>query len=260
MIYNLDYILNDIDQKILNKDTFSIVRLGDGDIKLLKSIIYNTCNIKKFQQQGIPITEKEWITSIYKNSCTNANYISSFDVYDGIQCWRRIPRVQKKILQWKKVYQDVGITNENYCNPEIGFFLFLENRRNLFSVIEQRKICIVTCFSSVKSKLNNLGYNAQHILIPGRNSNHFSQYKKNIKYFKKYATKFDLFLVGAGSLGRGYSDCIKKSGGVSIDIGQVFDVWNNEILPPRVRPYLNYNKKNMSFNVKNEAKMFEKYI
>jgi hypothetical protein len=37
----------------------------------------------------------------------------------------------------------------------------------------------------------------------------------------------ELFLVGAGPLGKAYCQKIKKRGGVAIDVGAVFDSWIN---------------------------------
>ena len=34
-----------------------------------------------------------------------------------------------------------------------------------------------------------------------------------------------IFLIGAGAVGRGYSNFIKVKGGIAVDIGKVMDMW-----------------------------------
>jgi len=138
LFYNLDYILRDIELHMEKKEPFSLVRLGDGDLKLLLSFLRKRLPENKLKQQGIPIKAASIknVITIYRESCNNANYISSFDMYyeESKQFWPRncSPKVIDIVKQWKSIYEKVGITNDNFCNPEIGFFFFLQRKKNLF--------------------------------------------------------------------------------------------------------------------------------
>jgi hypothetical protein len=261
MLYNLEHILNDIEVSINNKKPFSIARLGDGDLKLLMAAVRGKAIPWKFHQQGIPLSETTWICNLYKESCNNANYVSSFDMYFDNTMWKRplSKGMRRKMILWKDVYKRVGIVNHNYCSPEIGFLFFLNEQRNLFSILKGKKICLITCFSNVAGKLTGLGYNICSILVPGRNEKHYSSYNKNVQIIANVTKEFDVFLVGAGSLGRGYSNYIKKNGGVAIDIGQVFDCWEGFGLPKRVKRFL-IKRKNMTFDLNSNTKHFRKFF
>jgi hypothetical protein len=259
MLYNLDHILNDIETSILQKKPFSIARLGDGDLKLLVSSQANLPNPWKFQQQGIPLQHYKWICDLYKNSCNNANYVSSFDLYFDGSIWKRpmSAGMRHKIRDWKKIYKDSGIINENYCSPEIGFLFFLDEPRNLFSILKEKRICLITCFEVVEMKLRNLGYNVGSLIIPGRNQNQFQRYHKNIKRIIRRIQNYDVFLVGAGSLGRGYSNCIKNHGGIAIDIGQVFDAWAGRLLAKRIKNFVTMTNV-LTFQLNSNSILFRK--
>jgi len=257
MLYKLDHILNDIETSIQDKKPFSIARLGDGDIKLLFSVQNGGVNSWKFRQQGIPFNQANWIYNLYRISCNNANYVSSFDMYFDGSIWQRpmSKGMRKKISNWKEIYAKAGITNMNYCSPEVGFLFFLDEPKNLLTIMKNKKICLITCFRSVEKKLIDQGFNVSSIIVPGRNQNHFRMYKSTIKAIRKQATKYDVFLVGAGSLGRGYSNCVKLHGGVAVDIGQVFDAWAGYPLAKRVKRFL-VRTKSLTFRLTERTKQF----
>jgi hypothetical protein len=259
MLYNLEYILNDIETSILQKKPFSIARLGDGDLKLLVSVQANLPNPWKFKQQGIPLQQAGWIRNIYRNSCNNANYVSSFDLYFDGSMWPRpmSSGMRKKIRGWKQIYINNGIVNENHCSPEIGFLFFLDEPRNLFSILKDKRICLITCFNNVEMKLKNLGYNVNSLIIPGRNQNQFRMYHKNIKRIIRRTKNYDVFLVGAGSLGRGYSNCIKNHGGIAIDIGQVFDAWAGCLVAKRIKKFVRMTN-SLTFQLTSNSISFRK--
>ena len=265
MLYRLDHILVDIDTHLTNKRPFSIVRLGDGDLKMIKIILRGDYAARKFRQQGIPndpVAFKK-VLDIYRKSCNSANYISNFDVYfDDEILWKRTIKNKTliKMKDWKDVYEQVGITNINYCSPELGVYFFLRRGINLFSLMKNIKICLVTCFHNVEGLLRKRGYNVKTFRIPGRFGNHYSHYDKKIKQLKKIVKDYDLFIVGGGMFGRGYSNCIKRNGGITVDIGQVFDVWNGVRLPERLRGLVKYNRKQMDFTLTERGKKYEGVI
>jgi hypothetical protein len=259
MLYNLDHILNDIEISIAEQKPFSIARFGDGDLKLMRSVEVSAPNAWKFRQQGIPLEKADWIYNIYRSSCNNANYVSSFDVYFDEHMWKRFSKVKRNIRKWKQIYEKAGITNTNYCNPEVGFLFFLDEPRNLFSILKDKRICLITCFDNVAPQLRELGFNVSSIIIPGRNQYHFQMYRKILKRIRRRATSCDVFLVGAGSLGRGYSNYIKNHGGIAIDIGQVFDAWAGLPLAKRIKRFVRITER-LTFRLIGSAIQCREYL
>jgi len=262
MLYNLNHILKDIEYHLNNKKPFSLVRLGDGDIKLLHSACQGIVHNDKFRRQGIPGSDLNIVIQIYRKSCNNANYISSFDVYFDGNFWSRKSSsgTRKKLESWKKIYKKIGIQNQSYCNPEIGFLLFLRSKYNLFNLIKDKKICLITCFKSIELKLRKLNYDVNTILIPKIYSNHYSKYKPNKLLIKSSIEKNDIFLIGAGGLGKGYSKVIKRNGGIAIDIGQVFNSWAGSVIPPRISKYMKLNEKDLTFRFTKIGEKFREWI
>jgi hypothetical protein len=265
MLYQLDHILTDLNSHLKNKKSFSIVRLGDGDLKMIKIMLRGEYAARKFRQQGIPNNKEafEKVLTIYRKSCNSANYISNFDVYfDEKILWRRTIKHKTliKMEDWRKVYKDIGITNESYCSPELGVYFFLRRKVNLFNLMKDIKICLITCFPAIEGMLRKLGYNVSTFEIPGRFGNHYSHYDKKIRKLKSIVKDYDLFIVGGGMFGRGYSNCIKRNGGITIDVGQVFDIWNDVRLPERLRGLVKYNRKKMDFILTEKGKLYEGVI
>ena len=259
MLYNVIHIKNDIVNHIKEKRPFSLVRIGDGDLKLIGSLIKNQSNEAKFQRSGIPNEKGKFILNIYKNACNNSNYTSSFEMYYTNEFWYRhfSKGTQKKIVNWKKMYKRVGIVNENYCNPEIGYLLFL-SYVNLLNDLKEKRICLITCFPGIDKMLKSNGYDAFTIIIPGVNQNHFSKYNEIINKIKRVVNDTDIFLIGGGVLGRGYCDIVKENGGVAVDIGQVMNTWKNKIIPPRFKNIL--ISEGLLFNLSKPAQKYKDYI
>lgn len=262
MLYNLSHILNDIKFHIENQLPFSMCRLGDGDIKLIANMLQGEAPKEKFKQQGIPTNKIAEILELYKEASNEANYVSSFDMYFTGELWHRplSTGTRKRIKKWKDYYNKIGITNENYCSPEIGFFFFLHGEDNLFSILKDRRICLITSFSNIDVKINTAGFNSFSILIPPLSSNHYEEYENIKKKIKSKVDNFDVCLVGAGTLGRGYSQFIKQNGKVAIDIGQVFNAWNNRKIPQRLKSYLTVHSNGLTFKLTKANRQYRQYF
>lgn len=262
MLFKLDHILNDVEKHINNKKGFSILRLGDGDLKMLNIMLNGGYAERKFRQQGIPNNRQEYkkLFKIIRTSCNNANYVSNFDVYfDSENYWGRNgkDKTLTKMKLWKDIYQNVGIVNTNYCSPEIGVYMCLRRKRNLFSLMKNRKVGLITPFERVSNRLNNIGYNTEAIVVPGRFGKHSSYYDETRKNIIGKIKEFDFFIVGAGFYGRGYSEAIRINGGVCVDVGQVFDVWNGTKIPKRIVGLINYHGKRMDFTLTERGKKYK---
>lgn len=261
MLYKVNYIKKDIISHINNKEPFSLVRLGDGDLKLLLALVDGKVNPIKFNRSGIPHSHGKQILKIYRNGCNNSNYTSSFEMYHTDEFWNRkfSPGTKNKVQRWKGIYRRVGITNENFCNPEIGHLLFLDDV-DLMNDLQDKRICLVTCFPQLRKQLKKKGFNIRVIQIPALNSGHYIQYRKICNRIEKIVDDVDIFFIGAGALGKGYSNIIKKAGGVSVDVGQVLNVWAGRRLAGRFRGILRVNRKNLTFRLADGVKKFRRYL
>lgn len=233
-MFKLKNILSDIEFHIQNKKPFSIVRLGDGDLKILEELQTNNFSSVRSEREGYNKLNSKKLLDIYVNACNNANYISGFDLYLDNTFWRSCnpPKIISLdciefVSNWKQLYSKIGITNVNYCSPELGWQLFINSPKypNLFSILKNQKFYVITCFPIIEKRLKSRGFDASVIKIPGRFQDHGMSYEEVKQEIKKCILERNIFLVGGGAWGRGYSDYIKNLGGIAIDIGKVCDSW-----------------------------------
>ena len=208
MYHKFQHVLNDIEHHLNVGEPFSILRVGDGDLKLLWDIHYGKVNKQKFQRSGIPKDKAQFVIDIYRDGCNNANYTSSFDVYYTDKMWNRkfSDGTKIKVMNWKEVYKNIGIENDNFCSPEIGFLLFLHDvPNNLFNQMIGKKVCIITCYKNAATKLQRAGIDARTLLIPAVGKGHYKVYAERVKQLRKMVSrnKHDIYLNAAGALGKG---------------------------------------------------------
>lgn len=235
-MFTLDHILKDIKNHIENQLPFSIVRLGDGDLKILYELTTGVFDSQRSKRESYNLKNSKELLNSYIHACNSANYTSGFDIYSNGQFWRTCDPCSlisedcvELINNWKSFYQNLGIISTNYCSPELGWQLFLEreNKINLLNILDGQKIVLITCWPKKgRRKLQTVGLDAVSIGIPGRFGNHYLQVKNTKERIKQIIKERKIFLVGAGAWGRGYSDYIKQLGGIAIDIGKVFDAWS----------------------------------
>jgi len=263
MLFTLDNILNDIEGHLKKKRKFSIVRIGDGDLKLLDELNKGKVNPEKFKRSGIPFKRKDWVRNMYRNACNAANYTSSFEMYYINKFWGRkfSPGTKDKVINWKAIYEKAGITNLNHCNPEIGYLIFLEEHRNLMNLLQGKRVCLITCFPRAAKVIKKNGAKeVKTIIIPPIHRGHYDKYGEITKEIVSCIDQFDIFLVGAGALGKGYSLTIKNHGGISIDIGQVMNTWAGKEIAGRFRHVLRRSKKNGLFKLTPRAEKFREFL
>lgn len=264
MYYKMDHILKDLENTIDKKLPFSLVKMGDGEIKFFGMELKNEISLWKCSQQcvkpDLPFIKN--INKMIRISANEANYLGGFGVYfkDHKYYWPRkeYSNCSKVIVDWKKYYDKMGIINTNYCSPEIGFYFFLNEFKNLFDVMRNKKVLIVTCWDKLKDKnpFKNLGYDVEFFIIPKRNTKGWKHFENNLDSLGKIAPCYDLILLSGGTLGRCYSGRIKRNNGRVIEIGQVSNVWAGYDIPPRNKKLIKYNKKDMSFNLTSIAKKY----
>lgn len=270
-IYTVDEILTELKDCIDYKKPFSLIRFGDGGIKVLESILYNN-NKARFleilEKEGIPYNKVYSIFYLWGKFASEANFIDSPEIYFTEKFWPRFTeqkrmRVLPTIKSWRKIYQNAEFDNERYVNPEVNFLMLIQRQDcpNLINIIKNKKIRSITNHKKVNNYLSQV-CNSSILKISGWYQNQFiNNYRNVTKEIKRDARKYDLWLVGAGELGRVYTGLIKKHGGRAIDIGSVFDTWITNKIPVRLQGYISrLSPTSLKFQFTNISKQYAKYI
>ena len=272
-IYNTEEILNDLESCIKNKNPFSLIRLGDGGIKYIHSILYDDYEQLNeiINKEGIPRDHIIEVLDLWGYYCRQANYIDTPQVYFTNQFWPRLKGPEKpmnkktrdRLSMWEELYYRVEIDNENYCNPEINFLSILKrpNKRNLFDIIKNKKICCITTYPVVKELLMQFGH-VDIVKIVGQYENQYeNSFERTISIIKERANEYDLWLVAGGELGRLYTGLIKQCGGRAFDIGFVIEYWLNLEIPIRLQPFVKQNEYNdLELRLKSQDYKYSRYI
>ena len=245
-VYKMEYVKNSIIEAIEKKKPFSLVRFGDAEHKFIYSMLRDS--EKKLlkgilKRQGIRANDTKHILKMFKLSGNTADFISSFE------CWLQ-PRHQKLIAfrfptfelveVWEDNYKRLGIKNKNYCDPNIGFFLFLhEFSPHLFDTLKSCNLCLITSekFAGLWKKFKGFSSVTQ-ILIPPewggskdqRKRIHSDRYLEIVNKIPK--EKGMVYLIGAGFASKIYAYHIKKNGGIALDVGKMIDYWATESFIP----------------------------
>jgi hypothetical protein len=265
-IHGVDEIVKDLQECIMDKKPFSILRFGDGGLKLIWSIMMKDKPLLNSicKKEGIPISQTEVVLKYWTKYANEANYIDCPQVYMTGTFWPRVKGENKvisvetkyKLEKWVDLYKYANFTNTNYCNPEINYLLIVKQYRkpNLLTLMKDRKICMITAVPRAVAELRKAGYNIDIIRIVRQYEDQYTvSFQQTIHLIKKFATKYDFFLVAAGELGRIYTGLIKECGGRAVDIGFVAEFWGGRDLHTRLRPFLTRDSR-LDFELKLRAK------
>jgi hypothetical protein len=246
------HILNKLEFAINNKQSFGLTRFGDGTIKAIHAYLNNDYKqiINISEQEGIPVSGFKKIINFWAASANYCDYIDTPEVYFSDKFWDRTKGIKKKqmssktimrLKMWKELYDKIGITNTNYCNPEVNFLSCIIGstiKKCLPDILKDRKIYCITSRNDVKKKLSNY-FDINFFQISGKFDNQFNNsFSDVINEIDLHSTDYDLWLIAAGELGRIYPGLIKFKGGRALDIGSLIDFWCGEELPSRLKPYL----------------------
>jgi hypothetical protein len=249
-ICNKKTIINHLNRTIENKDPFSLIRFGDGGLKMMISYIHN--NIENLEiisnKEGIPIEELDNIMVLWAVFANKADYIDTPYVYEhGFKFWKRYKKdfipINKKTNQllkdWSILYKKIKIEVKNrlYCNPEFNWISILNYSPNLLDIMKDRKICFISVFENIPN-LSSV-YDVDFVQIVGHYEDQYKYSFKNvISYIEDNIDKYDLWLNSSGELGRVYSGRIKELGGRVIDMGFVAQYWYNMKRPERFNKFM----------------------
>jgi len=253
-ISQVNEILKYLDTTIKNKEPFSLIRFGDGGLKMMNAHTENNNkNISIIsKKEGVPSDKFKDVILLWTKYANDADYIDTPMVYDKKYFWGRYKkdnnpinfRTQNLLNNWEKVYNNVDITtiNRKYCNPEFNWLVILNDQYNLLNLMKGRKICFISVFNKI-NRLNK--YNIDFIQVVDHYENQYkNSFPKVMTYIEKNINKYDIWLNSSGELGRLYSGRIRELGGRVIDMGFVAQYWNNFIRPERFNNYIEPDMQN----------------
>jgi len=281
-IHKIEEILNDLDNCIIEKKPFSLIRLGDGGVKFLHSIFYKDNKqldeiIRKEGLARTKILETLELLALYIRDC---NYIDTPEVYFTDEFWPRLKgfsastnKVKQmtdhtihRLKMWRELYSLAEFDNENFCNPEANFLMIIKrrdkNKKNLLDIMKGRKVCFITVFKELEEVMKKYKYDVKVVEIVGHYENQYKNSFSNvIDFIDKEIENYDLWLVAAGELGRLYSGFIKKKGGIAVDIGFIAEYWLKGDIPIRLKPFLIKSRSsNLELRLKRSAYKYDKFI
>ena len=248
-IYKIKEILSDLSNKISQKEPFSLIRFGDGGLKMMNSFYHKQQkNINIIcEKEGIPNNKIDDIIRLWAHYANNADYIDSPVVYDGSFFWKRYKNnyvpintgTQILLNDWEKIYNRISINTKDrkYCNPEFNWLSILNTQNNLLNLMKNKKICFISVFDKL---LRLKDYDIEYVKVVGHHENQYKNSFKNIlRYIDDHTNDYDIWLNSSGELGRIYSGRIKENGGRVIDMGFVVQYWNDFSRPARFEKFLN---------------------
>ena len=279
-VYRISDILIELNRCIDTRKPFSLIRFGDGGIKLMHAVLYDDKEQIDaiVKREGLPKNKVDEIISLWAIYSNKADYIDTPHVYFSGEFWGRYIRyrenkynvknisekTRKRLEIWYDLYSQCGIkvNSVKYCNPEANWLSLLKSDTypNLLQIMKGRKIC---CISTYNREIFSLAeFDIKYWQIVGHNRNQYKySFNKTIDFIKDNATKYDLFLNSSGELGRIYSGLIKDCGGRVFDTGFVIDYFNNFILQDRLKYFITKDKiDKRQLLLTEEGKKFQQYI
>ena len=270
MIYKIDEIFNKLENCINYRIPFSLIRYGDGGLKLIHSLLYKDDNqlLKIIKKEGLPKNNLIEILDLWGYYARRADFIDSPEVYYNRTFWPRIKKKGKPISSetdemmrnWKELYNRAEFDNENYCNPESNCLFIIRRfgKRNLFDLIKGKKVCCITAKPEIKFLFPDFDI----VEIVGQWQNQYvKSFNKVVNIIKNTAREYDFWLVAAGELGRVYSGLIKEYGGRCLDIGFVIEFWLTGFIHPRFHLFVKQSLSNhLELVLTDEGRKYEKFI
>lgn len=272
-MHKIKSIIQKIDDSIKNRKPFSLIRFGDGGIKLIGSIVSNDKEQIKLisEKEGIPENLFPNLVTEWAYFANKADFIDCPEVYYNNTFWPRCKKdfkpisneTNKKLKSWRNYYDIAGIYNSNFCNPEINYLLCLKigRRKNIFDLIKDRKICFISPRKNLQEKFSKF-CDCNLFKIVSQYENHYEIcFEKTIEKIIEKADIYDLWLISAGELGRIYTGLIKQYQGRALDIGFVSEFWDGQNLNERLTTFMLKNPNNeFELKLTDIGKKYLKYI
>jgi len=262
MIYDTNVILKSLERHIKKGKPFSNIRLGDA-CNIILGLMLRPIRFKKLMnlegpekkyyrkiirlRLGIPEGELRKICRRLVKYCNQANYIDNLYITKDLN-HRRGAYEQRIYSLWEQTHNMIGIKNKNYSSPMLNHWSVVEGELNLYKIMKGRRVFfinnatpdIIKKFRNHCSKVDGV----RTYPIP-RKQFHTGQFEEIQETIEKQVDNYDLFLIGAGILGKIYCGYVKEMGGVAFDTGRVFKMWRGKnFLPVPIKGVLTANKNN----------------
>lgn len=262
-IFKISEILEELEESIIEKKPFSLIRFGDGLIKCVHSIFFNDHKqlLSICKREGFPENRIVTILELCGKYAKAANFIDCPSVYfiPNIfweKCEKGLKAIEKtelKMKMGKDLYSRSEFYNDRFCNPEINYLSCIRTsgKKNLLDILKNKKICCISTYSEINK---DISFDIIPFQIVKRFENQYeNSFEKVINFIKKEANNFDIFLVSAGELGRIYSGYIKECGGRSFDFGSMIDYYQTGYFTDSLADFISPNPENKLEFLLNDA-------
>ena len=220
-------LLNIVLKNLKNKKSFSLIRIGDGEMIIINNVkdkMEFFCN-KQINRSITPLELKQsqgWLDE----SIIKANVLGK-----PIQA-----QIDKSKL-WQTIndhYKKLNLKNKKYCIHDIHLN-FLDSG-DLFKLFKKVDNIVVVSPRNIKNKLINK-YNIKNVTwysLPAEQMyeveknttiNIFDRIKEISKEIQSEDRSGQLLIFGAGPFGKILGTRFAEQGGVSLDLGCVFDLF-----------------------------------
>lgn len=233
-------VLEELNRCIEQKEPFSNLRFGDAGLGIIAAFLCpHVLPVGKWSgkrgertsnnilgQLTIPVGKRERLCKRAVISANGANFIDSYDAYKFIRS-RRLGILARS---WYEIHKESGITNDSYSSCFIHYFSIVHGEYNLFDIMKGRRIFCITSRVIPLDRLKTMtgAKEINHYRVPrrGRKAGHYREHFGTVmRICRLNARNYDLFLVGAGFLGKIYCDQVRMFGGRAFDAGRLFDFW-----------------------------------
>ncbi len=116
-------------KSVEERNPFSLIRFGDGGLKVIKAYLNRKKLLATSRKEGIPHDFFGELVRQWVIMANDADYIDSCDFYfkDAFHKKRaHTSRGTKRMMyDWKALFKKVGINiNREFCSPEMGLLFF----------------------------------------------------------------------------------------------------------------------------------------
>ena len=261
---SVESVYSHIVDKIDSKEPFALVRFYDGEGAFYKAENWSEAFLQErlgyyFGSGAYSIDDALFIKKLIVSALDKADIIGipNLDIVDNMLDFtqrfsesniEKLPTIARRynesidcnsawriLSSFELVTHALSTENIGYCTKDIHYDLVLSGY--LYRLLDRVSQVSIITSQNVKPYLEQLfSLNVIEYKVPPRaldaeldsTTNHYPEhFHKLINELSDKDLKGELFLVGAGPLGKHYCEVVKKNGGVAIDIGAVFDSWIN---------------------------------
>ena len=221
-----------IKEALQKKKGFSVIRLGDGEGRLLSwphKLSWEHMMYRLTYWFGKQDYEQEQIYEIKAALIEAAQRADILGVYRGFERnahWR-------EPLNFSEETEAPGLSYqyENNLHRLLNDSGSLDRILKLYAKRNDNQVCWTITCRDVSHKFRKPYPPMQTLFVEeeavqrNRPNEHLAQHNHILSQIEGTCRPGQLWLVGAGVLGKIYVDRVKLCGGVGIDIGSIFDLW-----------------------------------